>query len=573
MKMKITAFFIAAAILIYFSSCNSGAPAGHGPVTMDSAAIASGKATFNQSCAGCHNFKQDGIGPRLGGITAQVSPEWFRQFISNPQKLISSGDPRARQLLNRYKQVMPAFSNIKENEADALYTFLETHAGDIQRTGKNNGKEISDPFPTKIAVSDLVVNLKLVTRLPPSVDSGKHPLARITKLDYIRGTNHLFVVDLRGKLYRLQPDYKPVLYFDMAAQKPKFIHEPGLATGFGSFAFHPGFLKNGLFYTTHTESPGSGRADFSYSDSIKVTVQWVLTEWKADDPRAAVFSGKGRELLRINMVSGIHGVQEITFNPLSKPGDPDYGLLFLGVGDGGSVENGYPFLAHDPGKIWGTILRIDPAGRNSSNGDYGIPVTNPFAAGQHAHALGEIYAYGFRNPHRITWTRSGMMLATNIGQTNIESVNLILPGHDYGWPIREGDFVLDPYGDLNKIYALPANDDQYKITYPVAAFDHDEGNANSGGLEYEGKAIPQLTGKYLFGDIPSGRLFYINVADIKQGSLATIKEWKINLNGVPATFRKIYGNERIDLHFGRDSQGEIYLLTKWNGAIYKLVGI
>ena len=168
---------------------------------------------------------------------------------------------------------------------------------------------------------------------------------------------------------------------DMAKLKPKFINEPGLATGFGSFAFHPDFAKNGLLYTTHTEAPNSGKADFTYADSIKVTLQWVLTEWKADDPNAPTFSGTSRELLRVNMVSGIHGVQEITFNPLAKPGDEDYGLLYIGIGDGGAVEEGYPFIAHSKEKIWGTIIRIDPAGRNSANGQYGIPTSQSICSG------------------------------------------------------------------------------------------------------------------------------------------------------------------------------------------------
>ena len=131
------------------------------------------------------------------------------------------------------------------------------------------------------------------------------------------------------------------------------------------------------------------------------------------------------------------------------------------------------------------------------------------------------------------------MLACNIGQGNIESVNLIMPGHDYGWPIREGTFVSsDVNGNLGKVYPLPANDSIYKITYPVAQYDHDEGLAISGGFEYWGKAIPQLKGKYLFGDIPSGRLFYIEMADIKQGKQAPIKEWKILINGSPANTQR-----------------------------------
>ena len=188
-----------------------------------------------------------------------------------------------------------------------------------------------------------------------------------------------------------------------------------------------------------------------------------------------------------------------------------------------------------------------------------------------AQTLGEIYAYGFRNPHRITWSKSGQMLVCNIGQANIESVNLIMPGHDYGWPIREGTFVLDPYGDMTKVYPLPANDSIYHITYPVAEFDHDEGKAISGGFEYWGTTIPQLKGKFLFGDIPSGRLFYIDMADVKQGKQATIKEWKISINGADKTLKELCGSDRVDLHFGRDARGELYILTKADGKVYKLI--
>ncbi|MES1222512.1 MAG: PQQ-dependent sugar dehydrogenase, partial [Bacteroidota bacterium] len=379
-----------------------------------------------------------------------------------------------------------------------------------------------------------------------------------------------FILDLRGKLYKLQND-QPVVYMDMAKLEPKFINVPGLATGFGSFAFHPDFFKNGLIYTTHSEPAHSGKDGFGFPDSIKSTLQWVLTEWKTDQPGAVPFVGKGRELLRVSMVSGIHGVQEITFNPLAKPGDKDYGLLYIGIGDGGAVEEGYPFLAHSQEKIWGTVLRIDPAGRNSSNGQYGIPANNPFAKTQNAKAWKEIYAYGFRNPHRITWSHSGQMLVCNVGHGNIESLNLILPGHDYGWPIREGNFLLNPYGNLNSVYALPKDDSSYHITYPVAEFDHDEGKAISGGFEYTGNAIPQLKGKYLFGDIPTGRLFYIEMADIKLGKQAKIREWKVAVNGTIQTLHKLCGTDRVDLHFGKDDKGELYILTKPDGKMYKIV--
>ncbi len=164
------------------------------------------------------------------------------------------------------------------------------------------------------------------------------------------------------------------------------------------------------------------------------------------------------------------------------------------------------------------------------------------------------------------------MIACNVGHANIESIDLIKPGHDYGWPIREGSFLVNPYGDLKRIYSPPVNDSVYRITYPVAEYDHDEGKAISGGYEYLG-TMAVLKGKFLFGDIPTGRLFYINMADIKQGEFAPIMEWRVALNGEVKTPKQLCGNDRVDLHFGRDAKGELYIMTKADGKIYKLVSV
>jgi glucose/arabinose dehydrogenase/mono/diheme cytochrome c family protein len=564
-------------VLVYFfSSCNSDASV-NDPLAADSLTIAKGEASFNQNCSGCHNFRRDGIGPQLGGLTPKVSADWILHFIKNPQEVIASGDERAKELLSKYKTLMPSFASIPDEELKAIVAFINTHKS-VGEQSKEIDAGLFDPIPDTIALSNLRVNLKLLAQFPASSDSGKLPLTRITKLDFKPGTNDLFVVDLRGKLYELLSNdlFKghPAVYLDLGKiidiikPKTRFIHEPGLATGFGSFAFHPDFKRNGLLYTTHTEPPNSGKADFGYADSIKVTLQWVLTEWKMF-PSGEV---QMREMLRVNMVKGIHGVQEITFNPLSKRGDKDYGKLYIGIGDGGSVESGYKALVHSPEKIWGTIIRIDPMGRNSANGQYGIPADNPFVNNPNSKTVKEIYAYGFRNPHRITWTSSGKMLVCNIGQRNIESLDLVMPGHDYGWPLREGTFLnLEVHENLGKVAPLPANDSVYKITYPVAQYDHDEGDAISGGFEYTGTTIPELKGKYLFGDITSGRLFYVNVADLKQGRQATIKEWKVSLNDSLTTLESICGSNRVDLHFGKDAHGELYILTKPDGKVYKLV--
>lgn len=553
-------------LLMVFAGCNNETLYDNN-ISKDPATIAEGEIVFNKNCSGCHNFRQDAIGPNLAGITTKVSSSWINHFIEDPQQVIHSGDQRATELYRRYKVVMPSFPQLKEKNIQAILSYLNTH----KTTNESKEKEgaLSNPIPDTIPLSNLVVTLKPVVQIPASSDNGNKPLARITKMDFQPGSKDLFVVDLRGKLYRLQ-NGKPEVYLDMKKLKSDFINEPGLATGFGSFAFHPDFQQNGLLYTTHTETANAAMADFAYNDSIKVTLQWVLTEWKAADPKAATFTGKGRELFRVNMVSGIHGVQEITFNPLAKKGDKDYGLLYIGIGEGGAVENGYPFLAHSRDKIWGTVLRIDPKGRNSSNGCYGIPADNPFVNDGKENERKEIYAYGFRNPHRITWDRSGDMFVSNVGHGNIESINLILPGHDYGWPLREGNFVIDLTGNLNKVYPLPSNDTACHVTYPIAEYDHDEGKAISGGYEYWGSAVPRLKGKFLFGDIPTGRLFYTDMTDMQQGKHAAIKEWRIRIDGHIKSLKDICGSDRVDLHFGRDLNGELYILTKADGRIYKL---
>lgn len=536
-------------------------------IATDSASVASGKVLFEQNCSACHNFRQDGIGPHLGGVTKEASAEWLESFIRNPQAVIERGDERGEKLLARYKTMMPAFSHMPEGDINNILAYIHIHDEPVSLDSTGGMPALTDPIPQPIDSSSLVVEVDFVGEVPASATEGFK--TRITKLDYIPGTERLLIVDIRGKLYELQ-DNEPVVYMDMARLKQYFIDKPGLATGFGSFAFHPGFLKNGLLYTSHTESPGSGKADFSYADSIPVTVQWVISEWKTENPDAFPFKGKSRELFRINMVTGMHGVQELTFNPNSKPGDDDYGMLYIGIGDGACVESGYPFLVQDIARPWGTILRIDPSGRNSTNGNYGIPPSNPFVDHKDTQALGEIYAYGFRNPHRITWTRTGQMLASNIGQAHIESVNLIEPGNNYGWPIREGTFMLNPYGDITKVYPLPANDADFMITYPAAQYDHDEGLAISGGFEYTGEEIPELKGKYLFADMNNGRLFYIDVSDVRRQHITPIKEWYIRLNGKSTTTAELCGSRRVDLRFGKDHAGNIYFFSKQDGKIYRL---
>lgn len=566
MKYTINYWFSLCALFLF--GCGEVKEVDTSYLATDSVTIALGQQKFAQNCGACHNFRQDGIGPQLGGVTGKVAGDWLKEFIKDPKTKIESGDERAVSLFNMYKTQMPSYGFLSDGDITAILSFIHTKESPDARKAFIDPNALADPIPEKIPMTDIVVELEEFTQIPYSGD--QNPRTRITKLTYQPNTSKLFVVDLRGKLYYLNGK-QPEVYLDMAKEKPNFIHTPGLATGFGSYAFHPEFAKNGLLYTTHTEPAGTAQADFGYADSIKVTLQWVISEWKTKTPGAMPFVGESREMFRVDMVSQIHGVQEAAFNPLAKPGDDDYGLLYIGVGDGGSAENGYPFLCRGNEKIWASVIRIDPAGTNSANGKYGIPEINPFAKTENGNVVKEIYAFGFRNPHRIIWDTQGRIFVANIGHHDIESLYLIYPGSDSGWPIREGSFVIDPEQNMFNVYSLPADDVKHNFNYPIAQYDHDEGNAIAGGFEYDGKLLPELKGKFVFSDIVKGRLFYIDMQDIKPGTQAPIKEWRIAMNGKITTLSQLCDSEKVDERFGMDSQGELYLTTKPDGRIYRLV--
>jgi len=526
-------------------------------ISQDSDKILKGKSIFEMQCSSCHNFEQSGIGPNLSGLTRQADSEWIKTFIQNPTEAIDRKDPRAVQLFETYNTYMPAFPNLDEAELDAVLSYLHTFET-LPDTSQQAGLE--DPIPDSIPDSGIQLDLEFFAQVPASDTIS--PLAKITKLESEPNSGRTFIHDQHGILYELV-DNQPTIYLPLKELRPKLISKPGLATGFGSYAFHPDFPENGLLYTTHTEPRGTATADFSYADSINVLMQWVLTEWKTPDPDAATFEGEGRELFRLNVVTQIHGVQEITFNPHAKKGDEDVGLLYIGIGDGGSTESGFAFISdHHGTKIWSSILRIDPKGSNSTNGKYGIPETNPFV-GQEGKAL-ELYAYGFRNPNRIFWDEQGRLFATEIGQHQVEEINHIEKGAFYGWPQREGSFIINPSGNMSSVFPLKDDPEEDKFAYPILELDHDELAAIIGG--YFMQSGP-LKGKFLFGDIPSGRLLYADLSDLDNVKVQT---WGVNFEGKPISLRELCGNNRVDLKFGQDKTGQMYLMTKADGKIYKI---
>lgn len=526
-------------------------------ISTDASQILKGKTLFEQQCSTCHNFNEDAIGPNLSGLTRQVETQWIRDFIKNPAAAIEAKDPRAVELLAKYKTQMPGFPALSDQDIDALLSYMHTFE---TMPIPISGDTTSNLIPEKIQDSGIRLELDLFAQLPAS--DTVPPLAKMTKMEPIPGTQRLFINDQRIGLYEIE-NQKPVLYLNLKEKRPAMVSKPGWATGVGSFAFHPEFEKNGLFYTSHTEPGGTAPSDFGYTDSLGVFMQWVLTEWKAEDPKAKVFKGTDREILRIDNASQAHGMQELTFNPYAKKGDAEYGLLYIGYGDGGTAEKRFAAISNHQGKgIYSSILRIDPAGTDGKNGKYGIPKINPFA-GKPGMA-GEIVAYGFRNPNRVFWDEMGNLHATDIGQHSIEEINRIEPGKFYGWPVREGTFVINPFGSFRALYPLPADDARFGITYPLIQLEHDETVAVIGGyMVSEGP----LKGKFVFGDVPSGRLFF---ADLNESPTPKVQTWGVTFEGKEVSMQTLVNHDRVDLKFGTDADKKVYIMSKTEGKVYRI---
>ncbi len=463
----------------------------------------------------------------------------------------------------------------------------------ILTTTKISQAQISDPIPEPIKKSELSVGLEEVVQIPNS-GTDRKKAARLNLLTHAGdGSGRLFVNDMRGKLYVIV-DGTATVYMDLKQLIcADFTYESG-QQGFAYFTFHPEFARNGIFYTVTSEVKDSGTPDFPVTKTIldsdknitESTHHDVIREWKATDPSSNTFAGTSREILRIEEPYPDHNVGQLGFNPNAQPGDDDYGLLYIAVADGGS--DGFPVSDTDPldngqdlETPLGKILRIDPLGNNSTNGQYGIPGDNPFVADNDPKTLDEIWAYGLRNPHRFSWDTNGegKMLIADTGQAFIEEVNLGIKGANYGWGKREGTWVIDENNE-NVLYPLPNNDDSYGYTYPVAQYDHDippeiegyYGIVITGGYVYRGKAIPELIGQYIFADFANdARFFHVPVDELVDGKQAKVKELRLFDGEREASFLEIIGKDRSDVRFGVDEEGEIYLTSKEDGKVRKLV--
>ena len=476
--------------------------------------------------------------------------------------------------------------------------------------------QIANPIPAPIAKRGLAVEIRDVARLPDSrgirpadQDVAQSGWARVS---FVRDLpdGRRFVNDSRGVMYLLGAGSGPAVYWNFHAGVPFGIYNR-LESGFIGFDFHPEFARNGLLYTVHSERAAGNPATPNFIPPgftpADVTYHNVITEWRATNPAANTFEGTRRELLRIaHVVMNLtHPMGHLEFNPTAKPGTPDYGLLYtsgsdLGFSNGGGPRANNPGQAQRLDSVIGAILRIDPRSPSASGGtkglgDYTIPPANKFAADGDPKTLGEIYAYGFRNAHRLSWDLTdGTMFAADIGMNQIEEINIVRNGENYGWMSREGFFengVTRPGGALNQLFPLPPDvlDGRTKdgFTYPVAIYDHNDGQAVTGGFAYYGR-IAALRGKFVFGDIVRGRLFTADLAAMKKAddgiprTVAPVEEIQLFVrdasgNRTYVTLRELIEATngatvtRADLHISRSRDGELFITSRQDGTIRMLV--
>jgi len=435
-----------------------------------------------------------------------------------------------------------------------------------------------EPFPQPINTTDGVirVNIAEFASLP---DVGGEP-ARMMLLVNEPGTRRLFVNDMRGPLYSVSYDGRTVTrYLDINA--PNWgvsVQSQGRERGFQSFAFHPQFNQPGTpgygkFYT-HTDSSNmTPRPDFLPAGGGN-THDTVLLEWTARNPVAATYDGgPPRELLRYRQPFANHNAGLVAFNPFAAPGSADFGLLYMSVADGGS--GGDPFnAAQNLGTIFGKILRIDPLGTSSANGKYGIPGDNPFVRDNNPQTLGEIYAYGVRNPQRFNWdSRNGNLFLAEIGQNIVEEISLVTKGANLGWHDWEASFRFIERTQIG----LTGQRGDPKVTYPLVEYDHRDPLfgpqvAITGVVVYRGTAIPALANLVLFGDNPSGEVFYFNADRLPTGGQDPIRRVLFVSGGSAKTLFQLVKEKRpsaprVDLRFGVGPDNQVFLLNKQDGTI------
>ena len=365
--------------------------------------------------------------------------------------------------------------------------------------------------------------------------------------------------------------------------------------GLRSLAFHPNFNSNGKFYTSVMETRPAQLTDHKYLSGGENSVSdSVLIEWTADTNSAVVDITSYREVFRVGVPSRDHPVKQIKFDPYLSADEVDYGLLYIAHGDGTEEGNDRGGELND---ALGKILRIDPL--VSGSDQYTIPADNPFVGD--SQMLDEVYSLGHRNPHNLAFSKDHTLLVTEVGHDNIDEVNVVLAGRNYGWSNREGAYVHRVTGGIfNGISALQDNDAASEYVYPVAQYGH-YGAPNAvfirvalaGGYVVENGS--PLDGEYFYLEFATtGDLFHSSLSALKsavtEGDPATLTvapTWRAWINfdhdSNPATeplrysslkpvisSANVFSGDRLDLRIGRGPLGELYLSSKRNNMIYRV---
>ena len=625
---------------------NPDAAALRNPVAATPETLAAGRKAYDTNCASCHGNRAQGA-DKAGTPISIIQEQGGRQppDLTDAQWDHGSSDGEIYAVIK--KGIPPTMmagwdGRIPDTEIWSIIHYIRALAA-------NEMVAVAPPTAVDKAVARRTLVLTDYVQMPITADnSGDNTRAQLARVNFMRdepGGRRFFVNDLNGPLYILDKktrQFTTYLDFNGLAGRPglfaKLTFERNLATGLINVIFDPDYTRNGVFYTIHMEDPtvqapvepkagvvpGLDLSGYRTTPAIVTPVlpgavinrEAVIVEWIDRNISNTTFEGTARELLRMQLPSPIHPLGEMTFNPAARRGDPDWRVMYVGVGDAGTGEQ-RDIRRLNPQRLdnlAGKILRIVPdlrehtgTSRVSENGRYRIPGDNPFV--QVESARKEIWALGLRNPHRLIWDvdparpRQPRLLAFNIGLASWETVVIVKKGANYGYPLREGPQAMS----LEGMAAVPADDSipvqitdtvtrgTVQPTYPVIAYPHAGigGDAIAGGFVYRGNRIPALQGRLVFGDITTGHIWYAEMKDVlgaddgNPTTLAPMHELETGLRAlVEQTFRArggrgeslpgaaaVSGRGRVDLRFAEDAAGELYVLTKSDGMIRQVVGV
>jgi glucose/arabinose dehydrogenase len=383
-----------------------------------------------------------------------------------------------------------------------------------------------------------------------------------TALQSVPNTDYLLVSDQVGVIYKVKPGAPIEPWFDLTGKLVK-LNQGFDERGLIGFALHPDFANNGRFFVVYTAPPKSSAPAPDWNHT------WTLSEFKVENGQPNYHDEK--KLLEIDHPYFNHNAGTIAFGA--------DGYLYAAVGDGGAGnekdEPGHS-QGHLPGGnaqsldvLLGKILRIDV----SKPGVLSVPSDNPFPSKSH----GVIYAWGMRNPWRITFDRETHELyAADIGQDLYEEVDVIKKGHNYGWPVREGFHCFNQEdGRAEPEDCARVAKDGTPFTDPIfeyksyRSFQHDPGALGisiSGGYVYRGKAIPALVGRYVFADWSRNMAVADGVLYVATRLSPKGKAWaleKLTPESHPGPLRFTIPG------FGEDSEGELYVFSN---ATSQLIG-